>query len=166
MVHERSRDRKPLLLAAGELVRKVVGHVPKAELCDQLLRPPRPTGRGSWKAGGEHDVVGSAELLDEVKRLEHEAHVTQPRAGQLSRTLCGQPLSREDDFAGVGPIEPTEQMQQRRLAAARAPQHSDDLVSLHCERHTIEHATAGPADPDRLFYPAGLENGHNVTVPT
>ena len=99
-----------------------------------------------------------------MKRLEHEADVTQPRAGELPRTLGGQRLSGEDDLARVGPIEPAEQMQQRRLAAARAPEHGDDLVGLRRERRTVEHATPGPAATDRLADPAGLENGHRVTV--
>ena len=50
VVDQRSRDREPLLLAPGELMRKVVGDVRQPELVDQPPRPPlaaRPARRAA-----------------------------------------------------------------------------------------------------------------------
>ena len=87
IVDERSRDREPLLLAAGELVRKVVGHRGQPELVDQLPGPALAAPGRAGQAGREQDVLGAAQLLDEVKRLKHEPDVTQPGPRQRPRAL-------------------------------------------------------------------------------
>ena len=64
--------------------------------------------------------------------------------------LGGELVPGEDDAPGVGPVEPTEQMQERRLAAAGAAEHRDDLAGVDLERHPVEHAALGAPDPERL----------------
>ena len=62
------------------------------------------------ETGRQHHVLRAAELLDELKRLEHEADVAQPGARERARSLGGQDLPASDDLAGVGPIQPAEQV--------------------------------------------------------
>src|SRR5262245_30211523 len=90
--------------------------------------------------------------------------MAKPRPCKPPRSLGGQRLSGNDDLACVGSVKPAEQVQQCRLATPRAPEHGDDLVGPHVECCTVEHTTPGPAAADRLPDPAGLENGHRLTV--
>ncbi len=110
IVDERPCDREPLLLAARELVREMVGDGREPQLVDQLRRASLTSRGCARETGREHHVLGAGELLDEMKGLEHEADVAKPRARELPRSLGGQGLPGDDDLARLGPIEPAEQM--------------------------------------------------------
>ncbi len=47
-------------------------------------------------------------------------------------------LAGDRDRAGVGRVEPAEDVQQRALAASGRTHHGDPLAGIHGERHTVE----------------------------
>ena len=127
-VDQRPGQREALLLAAGELVRKVIGDVAQPELVDQPRRAARAARRGPGQPRRQQHVLGAAALVDQLELLKDEADVAQPQARQRPSAAAGEALAGDRDLAGVGPVEAAEEMQQRRLAAARASQHRDHLV--------------------------------------
>ena len=77
----------------------------------------------------------------------------------------GEPLAGERDLAGVGTIEPAEQVQQRRLAAARAAEHGHDLAGGHVQRRRRRAHAAGRArSPTVLVRPSARSTGTPVNV--
>ena len=73
-------DGDALLLAAGELRRKVVEALAEA---DQLAAPPRARIGAARDLGDQRDVLARGQARDQVVELEDEADVLAPVAGQL-----------------------------------------------------------------------------------
>ena len=48
-------------------MRKMIGYIRQSELIDQLPRAALAARRRAGQARGEHDVLGPAQLFDEVK---------------------------------------------------------------------------------------------------
>ena len=125
--HQRPRDRDPLLLAAGELVRvlaRLLGQpdlleqLPRARLGVRARRLPDP-------ARGEREVVHHGQMREEVELLEDDPDSLARRRqiGALARDL----LALEEDPAGVQGLEQVDATQQRALAA---PARADDRQHL------------------------------------
>ena len=140
---------------------KVVGHPGQAEFLDQSRARPLAAAGRAGQASREQHVLVAAQLLDQLKGLEHEPDVAQPgprqRPGPLPRSApAGQP-----DLARVRPVEAAEEMQQGRLAAARAPEDGDHLTRRDLdETRAGQDAALGSTAAYRLGDPASLENGH------
>ena len=58
------------------------------------------------------------------------------------------------------PVEASEQVQQRRLAAAGAPQHRDDLAGVDTEGDAVEHTPGRATDTHGLRDPARFQDRH------
>ena len=91
--------------------------------------------------------------------------MAQPDARQRAGAAAGEPLAGDRDRARVGCVEPAEQMQQRRFAAAGAAEHGDDLVGVDRQLDAVEQPPRGAADADGLDKALGTQRGHQVTVP-
>src|SRR4051794_24646977 len=131
---ERTRDRGPLLLAAGHLRRHVVDAVAEADQLQQLDRPPaqrRPV------VGLEHqrqlDVLDRGQERDEVVALEDVADRVVAQGGELALGERRGVLAVDGDRALGRPVEPADHVEQRRLAAARRAHQADELARQHGE---------------------------------
>jgi hypothetical protein len=127
---ERARERDPLALAPRQLVRVAVGLVLEAH---QLERPARePVALvASAARQPERDVRLHLQVREERVVLEHH-----PGPAPLRRREPAGPrheLAADRDRAGVGPLEPGDQAQQRRLAAAGRAEHRDQLAGRDVE---------------------------------
>jgi len=137
------------------------GDLGQAQLADQPARPALAVTAGAGQSGRHQHVLLAAQLLDQLEGLEYEADVAQARPRERTRALRRDVLAREGDPAAVGAIEPPEQVQERRLAAARTAEHGDDLALLHLEVDPVEDAPLGPPGPERLRDAACLKDGHS-----
>jgi hypothetical protein len=127
---ERAGDRDAHLLAARELARVVVlavGEPDEGEALGRDLRAAR--GRRSVKLHRQLDV-----LLDRVPRK-------QRRLLEDERELLDRALRRhavDDDLAAGDGIEPGDELQDRRLAAAARADQRDEVAALRLEAHVVE----------------------------
>src|SRR5262245_8610186 len=80
-------------------------------------------------AQAEGDVVGDRQPREQGIGLEHHAAVG---AGLAHRHAV------QGDAAGGRPVEPGDEAQQRRLAAARRPEHGDEVVVGDLEADRLE----------------------------
>ena len=122
VVDERARDREALLLAAGELVRERAGDLAQPEPVDQLARrAPRrrgcaPRTRAASSTFASPLSSGSRWKNWKTKPIAAPAQ----RASARARTRRSPARPPTLDRARLGAVEPAEQVQQRRLARARA----------------------------------------------
>ena len=124
-----ARDRHPLALAAGELVRPVPGAVGDAVVV-QRLRDAR--GALLRRDAGQHhrqgDVLGGGQARHQVETLEHEADALAAHARLLLRRQRGHVAPLEPVGAGIGPVEQAEDVEQGRLARAGRAHHRHVLA--------------------------------------
>ena len=136
---ERPGDRDALLLAAGELCRRVLGAVAEAHQLQQLMGAPadRAVGAAGDEPGQQH-VLLRAQRAEQVEELEDEADVV---AAQLrQRLVVGAVVAaaRDGDGAGRWRLERADDVQQRALARARRPHDRDHLAGRHHEVDAVE----------------------------
>ena len=140
---ERPRQRHPLGLAAGELVRAPVGETSQPEPLEPLLRR-RPGGRPAEAArpGGEGDVVAHVEVREQPVVLEDHAGPALLGGHERVRAAASRGRRPPTDPARRAP-EPGDRAQQGGLArprsarARRAPRRartSKDDVELEARR--------------------------------
>ncbi|MNC35383.1 hypothetical protein D3C75_838670 [compost metagenome] len=67
----------------------------------------------------QHDVFQGVEAVEQLERLEHEAHMFGAHPRALVFIQRPQVVASEDDLAGAGLVEAGEQAEQGRLARAR-----------------------------------------------
>ena len=143
---DRARKRHPLLLAAREDVRIVVGVALEA---DAGQRRQRLAGGilARQRLETEGDVVADGEVRKQREVLEH-----QPDVALLRRHEPPGPRHLEivDEHAAAGRLlDAGGDAQQRGLAAARRPQQAHDLARRDVEREPGERMGSGkvPLDP-------------------
>jgi hypothetical protein len=122
-------DRDPLLLAARELRREVVAPRRQADPVDRLVDRHRVVD----DVGDQGDVLAHREARDQVVELEHEADVAAPERGQLRLRGGAQVLIAKAHFAGARHVEPAQDVEERRLAAARGAEEDDELAGTDVE---------------------------------
>jgi len=121
------------------------GDLAQAKLADQPAGPLLAAAQRSGQARRQQHVLLAAQLLDQMKGLEHEPDVAESSAGERARALLGDVPAGERDRAGVGPVEAAEQMQERRLATSRAAEHRDHLGGVDGEAHAVQDASSSTA---------------------
>src|SRR5699024_1478630 len=84
------------------------------------------------------DVVGHREVADQVEELEDEPDLAAAHLGPLGLAEALHAGAAELDLARRGPVEPAEQVQQRRLAAARWAGHGDELAFWDVDIHAAQ----------------------------
>ena len=120
--------------------------------------------RAAGQARGEQDVLLARQLGDEVVGLEDEADVVAAHAGELALGAPVEAAADDLDGAGLGPVERPEQVQQRRLARARAPDDGHELAGAHLDGGAVEHAPGGAAAAVRLHQAPRRDDDHATTV--
>jgi hypothetical protein len=115
---ERAREADALALAAGELARPGAGEVGDPEALEQLVGAAVPT---------ECDVPAHPEMGEERVVLEDVADRALLRWPADAALRVEPDLVAEDDPACVGPRQPGDEAQYRRLPRARRPDERDGL---------------------------------------
>ena len=136
--------------------------VSKPEAVDQL--PPARGGVGmrAAHAAREQHVGLAGQLGEQVEELEHEADAAAPERAQLTLAGARDGLPVDLDRPRLGPVEAAQEVQERRLPRAGAPEDGDDLARLHGQVGAVEDAPRGPALAERLHQPPGHDRGHRT----
>ncbi len=125
---ERPRERNALPLAARELTRLAVAVVVEPHELERLLGPPAPLGlRHPLHAQTVLDVLLHGHVREERVVLEDRVD------GSVERRHGRDVATREADAAVVGPLEPGDQAQRRRLARAGRSEHREELAASDLE---------------------------------
>jgi hypothetical protein len=120
---QRARQRHPLLLSAGELVREAAQDFGKAGQLGQLAHPGG-TLRGRHRMQPERDVAFHGQVREQCVVLEHHADMAALR--RQHRPGPGNQNAVEPDAAGAYRLETGNAAQDRRLAAAAGPEQAAD----------------------------------------
>ena len=129
-----------------------------------ISSPPRAgaSGRGAAHPARQQHVRLAARARQQVEELEDEADVPPPQRRQVALGRARHVDPAELDAARLRPVEPAEQVQQRRLAAPGAAEHGDDLARLDLEIGAVEHPPRDAALAEGLDEPAGAHHRHTV----
>ena len=133
-----ARDGDALLLAARELRREVIEPIAEADERERLARVERVVG----DLGDQRDVLARGQAGDQVVELEDEADVAPPVARQLVLVGVGEVGAAIDDAAGGADVEAAQDVEQRRLAAARGAEQDDQLALEQIEVDAAQRGTS------------------------
>ncbi len=118
MIHQRARDGDALALSARQLAWTPAPLVREADARQQFVHARAPLGLSDRRQEkGIFDVLARRQDRDQIEALEHEAQTIAAYCRQSSRRHMGHAQLAEPDLARVGPVETTDQVQQRGLAA-------------------------------------------------
>jgi hypothetical protein len=139
LAHQGAGDGDPLLLTAGQLVRPVVEAVAHAHpLQGRLRAPPSLPPARTPVHQGHPDVVEGAGAGQQLEGLEDEADGAVAQLGQLVLAHRGDVAAAHPQHAGRRPVEPAEQVHQRRLAGAGRPDDGGVVAALDGEGDAAE----------------------------
>ena len=138
-VDDRPGDRQPLPLAAAEGRREASQPVAEAELAEELLRAgPRLGPRRARELGRDQDVVANRQVVEQLEELEDEADLRPPEPGSVRLAEPVDADAVEVDLAAGRPVQPADQVEQGRLAAARRAHDRGHPPGLDVEREPVE----------------------------
>jgi hypothetical protein len=135
------------------------GGLGEAEPLEQLARPaPRLAPRDAREQGRQLDVVGHRQVVDQVEEREDEAELAapQPRPAALAGVVDA--LAVQVDLARRRAVEPAQQVQQRRRAAAARPRHGQELAVRELEVDPVQRHHLGLAAAVHHAQPAHVEH--------
>ena len=119
-VDERPGDRDALPLAAGQPRRVGVAAVGDPQRGEQFLRAlPGVARPHPGELGGQQHVVDHRHVVEEVEELEDHADLAAAEPGRTGLRQHVHPLVADPDRAAGRPVHPGDEVEQRRLAAAR-----------------------------------------------
>src|SRR5665647_2841588 len=163
---ERPGDRDPLLLAAGQVRRIVVGPIGEADAGQELARLLLHAcpGQSLHPDRRLHHVLQRRHVREQVEALEHHSDVA-PLAGGILRVQLVQPAVRltvADEFAvdaepaGGEHLEVVDAAQEGGLSRSARTDQAHDLAALHLERDALQDLVRAEALRD----PLGEHHGH------
>ncbi len=155
--HQRAGDRDPLLLAAGKLMRMLLGLLLEPDASEEL-QPPLLGFASRHLANPprrERDVVDRLQVREEVELLEDDPDPL-PDRGHLG-ALAGDLLALEEDPPAVDRLEQVDAAKKRALPAPARPDDDERLAGGHLEVDPVEDDVLAEALVNRL----GPDNGHS-----
>src|SRR4051812_19419671 len=151
-------DRDALLLPARELRGAVLAAAVDPDRLEQLLEP----FAGGLLAGDrerQEDVFLPAPHREQGEEMEDETDVIAAQPGQLLVVHTGDLDAGDRDTPLARPVEPGEDVHQRRLARARRAHDRGQAGLLDLERHVAERVYGGVALAVAADEPVGADNG-------
>ena len=119
-------DRHPLLLATRQLRRKVIAPWRQPDPVDGFVDRHRVLR----DVGDERQVLAHRQARDQVVELEHETDMLAPIGGEFALAGSRQQMVGKAHFPGCWHIEPTQDVEQRRLAAARCAEQHHEFAAV------------------------------------
>ena len=160
IVDQRAGNGDALHLAAGHLARLFVELISEPDLLQRLDGASAPFGRSDAREGQRKLDVGQDVLMrDQVVGLENEADGVV--AVGVPVRVCKAPggLVVDDQVARAVVVEPADDVQQRRLAAAGVAEDRHKFVLAELQIHALERVHGRLSDDIVLFDPAQFQHG-------
>lgn len=125
-IDERARDGNALAFAAGKFRRQVRHAIGEPDTREQFLRLRAGLAhRRSRDACGEQHVFERRQLGNEVEKLENVADEFRAGFGEKGVPALGDAFAVPKKFAGVGRVEPAENLQERCFSRAAFAAHGN-----------------------------------------
>src|SRR5688572_333263 len=144
-VGQRTRDGDTLLLPSGQFRRAVVQALAEADILKELRGALRSFG--GWNPGLCHrqgDILRGRQDRKQIKALEHEPDRAQPESRRFTIAHAIDSLSLYRDGPRGWLVDHSDEVEQRRLPAARRTNDGDIIPGSDLERHALKrmHALA------------------------
>ena len=94
--------------------------------------------RRPGELGRDEHVVANRQIVEQLEELEHEADLGAPEPGGARLAQLVHANAVEADLAAGRPIQPADQVEQRRLAASRRTHDRGHPAGLDIERERVE----------------------------
>ena len=121
-------DRYPLLFAARQLLGEPAAAASKPQLPQKQLRALDALGLGNAvECHGKAHVFRHCQRGYQVEELKYKPQSTAPHPGKLILRETRERFPQQFDVSAGGPIQPADQVEQRRLARAAASHHHHEL---------------------------------------
>ncbi len=128
-VDEGAGDRGALELAAAELVGEVGGAVSDANETEELVGPgTHGAAGGTLEEERKLDVFDDGHRREEVEKLENDPEMVAPVVSQSGFVRGVEGEVTHVDLAGVGVVEPTEEIEEGALPTAAGAGDGDELA--------------------------------------
>ena len=159
-MREGARERDPLLLAPREPVGECVRAVREPDTGEEPLRAlPLLGADGTRELERQEQVLHHGERRQQVEELEDEADVPPAEARALHLGECRQVHVGDADPALVRQVDAADEVEQRRLARSRRPEHGHPLARLDAGARAVEHHVHPLSLPVALAQARQLEGG-------
>src|SRR5690348_8360449 len=163
LLHQRARDRHPLLLATGQFRRTQVRTRTQTDFLQRHARALRSIRIGDAEiTQGQHHLLKRGQCGEQVEALEDEAGVLHPKAIQRLAIPAPQVFAQRDHTSGIGPLQPGENGQQRALAATGRPGDQGELPGINLQRQPAQDFRAQLAAGEPLAQIAGDQCVHDI----
>src|SRR5438067_5097022 len=127
---ERAGKLDAFLGAEGELARRPIGEGGQADIAEDLAGAP-----AAARVPADQHMLEHRHRAEQLDVLEG---ARDPAADDAVRRRAQQAAPVEDDLAVVRPVEPRDQVEDRRLAGAVRPDQPDDLALTDVERDAVD----------------------------
>lgn len=114
---EGAGDGYPLLFATGELARRMVQALPEPDALEQFGRSLAGIP-AAIQLQGQHHVLQGIEAVEQLERLEDEAHMLGADSGALVFVQCAQAATGQGDLTAAGQVETGQQAEQGGFSGA------------------------------------------------
>lgn len=157
LVDQGSRHGDPLLFAPGQAIRKFACAVGEPDLGEQCPRArTAPAVESSQELERKTEVLFDGQRGDQVEELEDEPEPCAPQSSALGVGETSEVVAVEHDTSGVRRVEPCDEVEKSRLAAAAAADEHDHLSGVEAQRSAVEDRTR--SSPLAIALADGFEN--------
>jgi hypothetical protein len=147
----------PLPLAARESIRKRISSIAEADRGECLAAALLLLSfHGALELERKQEILDHRQGRQQIEELEDEADVSAAEDRPLPLAEPGEIGSRDDDAAGIGLVDPRQEVQQSRFAGTALAQKHDQLAPLDAKIDPVEDHVASIAfavalgDPNQL----------------
>ena len=167
IVRQRPRDGDALHLAARELRRQMIRAIDQLHVLEQRARPRAARRRGDAGFGlRQLDILRCRQHRQQEESLKDEADARQPDAAARRLRQRRDIAVLEEDRSRRGRVDAADQVQQRRLAAARRSGDGDVLAGGDVKRHVAQRCHWTGRHREHTAHAARLDDQRRRHQPT
>jgi len=163
---QRPRNRYPLLLAARQLVRKMVRSIGERHRLQELVGAGSGCNRRfAGDPQRQRDVVARVKLVEKVVVLKDKTDIPVAQVGAGLSVKKLNIIAVEHQTPVVGPIEEADQVKQRALPNSGWPYHRKHLPLRDIQVEVSEHLDPGAAGTKALTHSTKLHEAIHSEAP-
>src|SRR5579862_2227814 len=152
---QRAGDRDTLLLTTRELRRQMIGLIAQADELQVMAgaRKPLPLRPFAREVERQHRILERRQRRQQLEKLEDDADVSAAPDRELFLAHRVDPPPVNRDRAGGRPVDPRDQVQDRRLPTPRRPDDRHQLPRTDRQIDTAQRRILEPTHPITLLDP-------------